>query len=167
MIFMSKAKVGSVAIAATLLLSACASTPEECDPSQDQGFFGKMGCIVTGSYEVRVNAKQQKANDLSAEIASINQMTRDIHAQNRALMGDYFARMKVLDKTKEDLYMLESSLAKKKALNSDLQDQLNSVKDKVDAMSTQSAASQSIAKKQKEIDELNEELDLLAKAMEI
>ena len=30
------ALVGSCA----LMLTACASTPEECDPSQDQGFFG-------------------------------------------------------------------------------------------------------------------------------
>ena len=63
------AKVGGIALVSCLLLSACASTPEECNPGQrNQGFFGKMGCVVTGSYEARVNAKQQRVADLRAEV---------------------------------------------------------------------------------------------------
>lgn len=163
----SQAKIAGVALIAGLLLSACASTPEECDPSQDQGFFGKMGCVVTGSYEARVNAKQQKVANLKDEIATINKMTRDIHDQNRALMGDYFARLQVLDKTKQDLMMLESQLAKKKALSIDLQEKIDALKNKVGTMSTKSAASKSIAQKEKEIEALNAELEALSQSMEI
>ena len=159
------AKVGGIALVSCLLLSACASTPEECDPSQDQGFFGKMGCVVTGSYEARVKAKQQRVADLRAEVETLNQMTRDIQAQNRALMGDYLARLQVLDKTKLDLMELESQLAKKKALSVDLQEQIDGLKGKVAQMSTKSAASKSIAKKEKEIEELNAQIEALSQSM--
>lgn len=160
-----KLKVLLVGVGASLLLSACASTPEECDPSQDQGFFGKMGCVVTGSYEARVQAKEQKVADLKAEIESINQTTRDLHAQQRALMGDYFERLKVLDQTKSDLAALEQKLAKKKALSLDLQERIDKAQKQVSNMSTRSAAAQSIAQKEKQIEELNAQLQALSNDM--
>lgn len=158
---MAKLKLVAVSLSAALLLSACASTPEECDPSQDQGFFGKMGCVVTGSYDARVQAKQQNVDKLQSEIESINQMTRDIHAKHRALMGDYFARQKVLDQTTEDLYNLERKLAQKKALSVDLQERIDKAQQQVATMNTRASASQSIAQKEKQIDELRAQLDAL------
>ena len=65
--FVKGAKLSLIAGATAVLLTACASTPQECDPSQDQGFFGKMGCVVTGSYEERVEQKQKHVDELKAE----------------------------------------------------------------------------------------------------
>ena len=53
---MQKGYLASLSLCA-LLLAGCASTPEECDPSQDQGFFGKIGCVVSGSYDERVEQR--------------------------------------------------------------------------------------------------------------
>ncbi|MCK0533997.1 MULTISPECIES: hypothetical protein [unclassified Anaerobiospirillum] len=158
-------KLTALAISASLLLSACASTPEECDPSQDQGFFGKMGCIASGSYGKRIEAKEKKVEELKAEAAQLNQLAREIHEMDRKLMGSYSERTAVLDKARSDLYNIESRLASKKALSADLQDKLANARDQIMKMNTPSAAEQTIAQKQKQIKELEAQLSELEAAM--
>lgn len=160
------AKLSLVAAATALLLSACASTPEECDPSQDQGFFGKMGCVVTGSYEKRVEAKEARVEELKAETERLNALAREIHAKDRALMGGYLERARTLDKTRSELNAIQASLAKKKALSAELSDKLAAAKQQVNSMNTESAANQTLKKKKAEIAELNKTLEELQQAMD-
>lgn len=158
-------KLTAMALSASLLLSACASTPEECDPSQDQGFFGKMGCLTTGSYGQRVEAKEKKVEELKAEAAQLNLIAREILEKDRQLMGSYSERTMVLDKARSDLYNIESRLASKKALTADLQDKLASARDQIMTMNTKAAASQTVAQKEKQVKELEAQLQELQAAM--
>lgn len=163
---MKSAKLSLVAAATALLLSACASTPEECDPSQDQGFFGKMGCIVTGSYSERIDRKQAHLDELKAEAERLNALAREIHAKDRDLMGGYLDRARTLDKTRSELNAIQANLAKKKALSADLEDKLAAAKKQVAAMNNESAANESIKKKKAEIAKLNATIEELQAAMD-
>lgn len=149
---------------AAVLLTACASTPEECDPVQDQGFFGKIGCAVTGSYEERVTTKEQHVEDLKAENARLNQLIRDVQSQDALLKGDYAQRQRELDKIRSNLYDLQASLEQKKALDSNLQNKLNAVNNQLSTIQT-SPTSLSIAEKKKQIAELEATLDELSQQM--
>ena len=60
-----------VAITLVLTLTGCATTPEDCDPSnRDANILNKAGCVYGGHYQQRVATKQtvlldeQKANQL-------------------------------------------------------------------------------------------------------
>lgn len=153
-----------IGASAAVLLSACASTPDECDPMQDQGFFGKIGCAVTGSYEERITIKEQHVENLKAENVRLNQLIREIQAQDALVQGDYAARQRELDKIRADLYDLQASLAQKKALDSKLQNKLNEVNEQLSNIQA-SPASASIAEKKKQIAELEATLDELSNQM--
>ena len=163
--FVKGAKLSLIAGATAVLLTACASTPQECDPSQDQGFFGKMGCVVTGSYEERVEQKQKHVDELKAESERLNALAREVEGKRATLLGTYEQRTRMLDKTRSELYAVQASLAKKRALTSELQDKLDAAKAKVAAMSKPSAANQTLKKKQAEIEELKATLDELQNSL--
>ena len=71
----------------------------------------------------------------------------------------------MLDKTRSELYAVQASLAKKRALTSELQDKLDAAKAKVAAMNKPSAANQTLKKKQAEIEELKATLDELQNSL--
>ena len=151
------------------MLSACASTPEECDPSQDQGFFGKIGCSVSGSYEERINQREQRVETLKAENERLNQLARDLFAKDALVKGQISEQNRLLDHAQSELFALEGTLAKKKALSSDLQDQITKAQEQIDALkkanSKPSKTQAALAQKQKQIDELNATLEQLQSMM--
>ena len=160
---MQKGYLASLSLCA-LLLAGCASTPEECDPSQDQGFFGKIGCVVSGSYDERVEQREQRVETLKAENQRLNQLARDLFAQDALVKAQVSEQNRMLDHAKSELYEVERTLTQKKALDADLQDQIAQAKAQIDAIKKSNGSSQTqavIAKKQKQIDELNATLEQL------
>lgn len=164
---MIKVNVGCKALllgTAALVLTACATTPQECDPRQDQGFFGKIGCVVTGSYEERVTTKEDTVKQLQAENARLNQLIRNIHQQDALVRGDMAERQRELDKVRSELYALENSLEEKKALDAQLQAKLQAANAQLSRMQA-TPASTTIAEKEKQIAELESTLDELSEQM--
>lgn len=153
-----------IGLSVAFLLSACASTPEECDPRQDQGFFGKIGCAVTGSYEQRVTTKEEQVASLQAENKRLNELIREINAKDALVRGDYATRQRELDQVKADLYSLQSKLAQKKALNNELQQKFDQANAQLVQMQS-APASTSIAEKERQISELEATLDELSTQM--
>lgn len=154
----------AVGAASALMLSGCTTTPQECDPSQDQGFFGKIGCVVSGSYEARIDERQQRVAELKAENERLNQLARDLFAQDALVKADISEQNRMLDHARSELYAVESSLAKKQALSADLQEQIDEAKAQIDAIKQGNNMSQgqaAIVKKQKQIEELNATLEQL------
>ena len=103
---MQKGYLASLSLCA-LLLAGCASTPEECDPSQDQGFFGKIGCVVSGSYDERVEQREQRVETLKAENQRLNQLARDLFAQDALVKAQVSEQNRMLDHAKSELYEVE------------------------------------------------------------
>lgn len=150
MTYLKNFKALLLALGTASLLSACASTPEECDPSKDQGYFGKMGCVFSGSYQERVDQKEQHLADLKAETEQLNALARDFHAKSAQLYKDNESRLKLLNQVEDELNDLESKLAAKKALSLDLQDKLDAAKNQVQKMKHSDAGAEMIKKKEAE-----------------
>ena len=151
--------VSSAALA--LMVTGCTSTPEECDPSQDPGFFNKMGCTFSGSYNERIQQKEQQVADLKAENERLNQLARDIFDKDTLLKANVGEKVRLLDKATAEINAVEASLAKKRALSSDLQDQIDDMRAKIDKAKKSSGAQLTIKQKQKQIEELEAQLQEL------
>jgi len=64
-------------LAFTLLLGACAVSPQECDPrNADAGFATKFGCNVHGGYAQRIEQKEK----ILLDERRTNQLFRDTYA---------------------------------------------------------------------------------------
>ena len=147
-----------------VLLTGCTTTPEQCDPSQDQGFFGKIGCTVSGSYDERITQREQRVEALKAENQRLNQLARDLFAQDALVKAQLSEQNRMLDHAKSELYAVQASLAQKKALSSDLQEQIAQAQQQIDELKKANTSSQTkaaLAQKQKQIDELNATLEQL------
>lgn len=161
--FAKLALVGTV-VGSMMLATGCASTPEECDPSQDVGFFNKIGCTVSGSYGERVEQKQQHIADLKAENERLNALTRSIYDESAKLRGEYATRVKTLDQIEDELYGIKDSLAQKKALNSSLEAKFKAAETQVNEMQ-RAGENQTLLEKQAQINELQATLEELENAM--
>lgn len=155
-------KMAAVAVAfvTALSVSACTTTAADCDPSQDVGFFNKIGCAVSGSYSERVEQKEQQVADLKAETERLNAMTRDLHTQSAIIRSDYQAQVKVLDHLEDQLYGVKDSLAEKKALNSDLENKIASVQAQMEKM-RQEGVNQTVLQREQERAQLQQQLEEL------
>lgn len=162
--FLSKPLLLASALGMSLVLSACTTTAQECDPKLDPGFLNKMGCIVSGSYSERIEQKQQKIADLKAENARLNQLIRDINAQDAIVRGEQAQRLRELDRINEQLDSLSQQLSKKNALEGDLQQQLSQAKAQVNSMK-KTDPNQSLLQKQLEIEKLEATLEALSQSM--
>lgn len=141
-----------------LMFTGCASTPEECDPSKDPGFFGKIGCAVSGSYDERIDQKEQQLADLQAENDRLTALINDINGKDALVKASHKERMRELNKTLAEINSIENSLKQKEALSADLQMQLNDAKGQVQKMQ-KSGANETLRKKQAEVKELQRVLD--------
>ena len=83
--------------------------------------------------------------------------------------GQISEQNRLLDHAQDELFALEGELAQKKALSSDLQDQITKAQEQIEALkksNTSSAKTKAaLAQKQKQIDELNATLEQLQSMM--
>lgn len=147
------------------LLAGCTTTAQECDPTQDVGFFNKIGCVVSGSYEERVEQKEQTLADLRAETEQLNALIRDIEAQRSSMLNDYDAAQKMLAKTESELQSVRNRLAQKQALSQDLEQKIAAAQQQVDAMQ-QASPNQVLLEREAERQELETLLQELTTQME-
>lgn len=148
----------------SLLLSGCATSPQECDlHAQDPSFLTKLSCTTSGGYRQRVNeqeqqvlrtqqenelAKQELANTQRRQQASSQQLVTE-QAKLSAVQSDLARTLKQLNSRK---LKNKQSLQEVKHLQS-LQQQL------------QRASSDSeIAAIQRKVDEAKKKVEALEKA---
>ena len=55
-------------VLATCVLTACATTPEKCDPSGDPSFIDKLSCISSGAYSERVEQKKNEIDRIAQQM---------------------------------------------------------------------------------------------------
>lgn len=157
-----KRKIVSVccALAGALCLTACTTTPEECDPSVDPGFLNKIGCTFSGSYAKRVEMKRENLQALQEENANLTRLQQSLADEDALLKGSIEQRQTQLAAVKEDLAGLKKDLAAQGALNSDLKQAIEQAEAQADAMQ-RSPASQAMLQKRMELQELQSQVDTL------
>ncbi|EGV04889.1 putative lipoprotein [Haemophilus pittmaniae HK 85] len=151
-------------LSAGLLLAACSATPEECDPNVEQSIWGKMACVNSGSYETRV---QRKENELSQEQVK----NADLQAKNKRAQEAKNKSAKQLNQKKAALANLNSelqndaTLLKQKAQgNSDVLAKIQDVEQQMKQVNTSGASDEA---KAKELQTLQRKLAAYKKALAV
>ncbi len=118
-----------ITLISSFILCACANTPDKCDPSNaDAGFFDKLGCVTSGSYEKRVQAKSAEIKDLAAQQKALSEEVIALEQNRSTLVSDRAARLREMDKVNANLAALEQSLKEKNAMSASLKEKINNVK---------------------------------------
>ncbi|MBB3265541.1 chromosome segregation ATPase [Azospirillum sp. OGB3] len=128
----TRTRVLLTAGAALLALSACQSTPQQCDPRQG-GFIGGAAGLMSGCYEQRVEERKQT-------LSSAQSIAQQLQSENNRLQGEKTAsagertraqaQLASLDKDNATLQRrlnglkasTEEQASRKKALNQQLAD---------------------------------------------
>ena len=110
-----------------LVLTACTSTPEECDPTRDPGFFNKIGCVFSGSYSQRVEQKKVEIEQLRQEQKEMLATYQELEANRSKMINDKAERKRQLDKLDANIAKVRSNLAKKNALTKEYQQKLDKI----------------------------------------
>ena len=146
-------KIIAIAATSVFLLSACATSIDDCDPSVDNGFFGKIGCSVSGSYEKRVELKEAENAKLLEQNKELALIHEKLENDNRLLTGTISQREKALKELKANIKALEKSLNEKKTLSAKTQEAIDKMKAQIDNMS-ESDGSILIQKREEQLKEL-------------
>ena len=158
-------KIYLMIAALSFSLSACTHTASECDPSiHDPGFLDKLGCVVSGSYEDRVNYKKNEIAKLREEQKALSDEVIELEKQRSQLVNDRAARYRELDKLKAKLASLESSIKSKNAMTSSLQKKIDDLKTSTNEVQNLDESA-SIMQKKAEIARLQQQYNELLDAM--
>ena len=147
-----------------LVLTACTSTPEECDPTRDPGFFNKIGCVFSGSYSQRVEQKKVEIEQLRQEQKDVLEAYQALEANRSKMINDKAERKRQLDKLDANIAKVRSNLAKKNALTKEYQQKLDKIQQaSKNARSLDDAGSLARAEKLRNLEEdANSLLEALA-----
>ena len=141
--------------AAALMLSACAMTTQECDPTLDPGFLDKIGCTISGSYAQRVEDKEANLRALQSENERLVKL-QQLLSNEEALISDSKAiRQAQYQKIQAQVADLKQALAEDQKLNDSLRTQLNQLETQ-SAELAQMPEEASILERQQRLAELQE-----------
>ncbi len=157
---MKNTATAALVLAGALSLTACTTTPEECDPSVDPGFFNKIGCTFSGSYAQRVEMKRENLQALQEENAHLTRLQQSLADEKTLLEGNMAQRQAQLNTVRENLAGLKKDLAAQGALNRELQQAIAQAEAQAEAMQ-RSPASQAMLQKRMELQELQSQIDTL------
>ena len=168
--------INKLVLLGSLFLTACTTTPDKCDPSiSDPSFLDKLGCVASGSYEKRVNAKSQEIKDLAAQQKELSQSVIELESQRSAIISDRATRLAEIergiktlpirmDKINDNLSSLEVSLRQKNAMTKDLQTKINNVRNSSEAVKNLDEDA-SIMEKKAKVAQLKKQYDELLDSM--
>jgi len=120
---------------ATLLLSGCASTPQDCDPSnQDAGILNKAGCVYGGHYEQRIEERQTLLLD-AQKTNQLFQATYDsLQQESGTVAADLASQQASLDRAQNQVGALLAELKAAGGGNRQLQQQIAQVESQLQQM---------------------------------
>ncbi|MBO8415298.1 MAG: hypothetical protein IAB19_02830 [Proteobacteria bacterium] len=154
----------SLTAACAFLAAGCASSVQECDPSVDPGFFGKIGCTFSGSYAERVEIKEADLEKAKQENESLKKLYAQLENEEAWLSRDVEVRNAQIAAVESDLKALRSELEAQGRLNADAQKAIEEAQNQLNAMQS-SPANAAILEKRQQRDALQAELDALAEAV--
>lgn len=157
-------RVLCITAACAFLAAGCASSVQECDPSVDPGFFGKIGCTFSGSYAERVEMKEADLNKLKQHNESLRKLYAQLENEEAWLSKDLEVRNAQIAAVESDLKVLQSELEAQGKLNADARKAIEEAQSQLDAMQA-SPVNAAILEKRQQRDALQAELDALAEAV--
>ena len=149
-------------LGATVLLSACTNTPEECDPSVELNMFSKAACQFSGSYDKRIEQKEKLVLDAKKENAKFNKIYADIKAQQKSVTQSIAQKKAQQAKLNQSVDKLTAELKQKAKGRQDLQAEIAEVEKQMKAVNSSGGSEM---EKQAELEQLQRKLSNLQKAL--
>lgn len=146
--------------AAAVLLAGCATTAEQCDPSnKDIGFFGKIQCDVGGGYADSVSKSEQALIEARAENQHFQEIYEQIAEQQRDTKASLAIQQERNRKLSQSLSTLLNQVKSKNANKAEVQQQIAAVEAKL--KTAQATPTDNTAAKQAELRQLQSQLQRL------
>ena len=150
-------------------LAGCATTPEQCDPSnRDASFLTKMSCDASGSYRAGIDQKEQALVSAQEENQMFRQVYADIAQRQAASQQKLSEQKKKQAALNASLGQLLKQLQAKHADNAKVQKELQDLQQalkKSQQSATNGGNAAAIAAKQQELATLQNKVALLQKSL--
>lgn len=144
--------------------AGCTTTPGQCDPSVELSVFNKMACSFSGSYDKRIDAKEQSLateQHKSQELTKIQEM---IAAQQAGVNRSKAHKQKQLAQLNKQVNAYTSQLKQKAQGRQDVMQQINAVEQQMTAVNNSDGSE---AEKQKELKKLQDRLAKLQQVIDL
>lgn len=153
-------------LAAILALAGCATPPGSCDAgNRDSSMLTKMNCDYSGGYSDQVKQKEAALTASREENAMFHQVYENIAAQQANSRRDLATQEQAQAKLNQSLTHLLGTLKKRRANQGDVQKQVASLEQQLQANQAQapsgSATPKQLAAKQDQLKALQKKVNQL------
>lgn len=149
-----------------MLLAGCATTPEQCDPyNQDASLVTKLSCDTSGAYRTQVEQREQNVRLDQEENALFRQVYADIRAHQRAVRADLNVQREKQKSLNESLQTLLSRLKDRTGQELGLQNRLNDLEQQLQATQEPAQDETEVAAKRSQLAELEQQVSRLQKSL--
>lgn len=145
-------------------LNACTTTPEQCDPNVELNVFSKAACQMSGSYDKRVQQKEQILIDEKATNQELNNIYAQIKQQQSSVNASKAQKQAQLKKLNSSVNKLTGQLKQKAQGKPALLKQINEVEQQMKSVNSSQGSEMD---KQLEIQRLQSKLSSLQQALGI
>lgn len=153
-----------VAASVMMMATGCSISMKDCDPSVDPGFFQKLGCAATGTYNQRIEYKQRQLEKLQATNTELHDILNSLSSEQKMLSMNKSERVAEMSELQRKLNTMKTNLKNQKALSSDLEKKFNDYNKAIEDVKNLSDDSSDL-EKQSSRDKLVQEGDELLNMM--
>lgn len=157
---MKQVKIISICAILTAL-TACSVSPEQCDPSVETSVWNKMACTSSGTYDHRVQQKEQALQSEQAKNATLNQTYANTQQQVTASQRKVVQKKAELAKLNKSVTAYTAQLKQKAKGKEDVLAEIKKVEQELNNINSSSATDEA---KQAEIKALKHKLEVLQAA---
>ncbi len=159
--------IKSIMIASSmLLLAGCATTSQQCDPSNhDVSLMTKLSCDTSGAYRSQVDQREQQVRLDQDENALFQQVYRDIKAQQLAVQEDLNVQREKQQALNDSLQTLLTRLKARTGEELGLQHRLNDLEQQLNANQVPARDQTEMAEKQTQLAELEQQVSRLQQSL--
>ncbi len=159
--FNKKALLLSVGLICTGLTGCVSTAPENCDPNIELDVFAKLGCLNSGSYDLRIEEREYQLDRAQSANEKARIKRKKALAQKRASEKNLKRKQAELRKVSQ-LLTRQASLLKQKAKGqSDILAEINRIESQASQIKNGSGTEQ---QKQAELERLRQKLKKLEMA---
>lgn len=150
-------------LVASLLVAGCATTAEQCDPSNTNvSLLGKIQCDAGGGYADSVRQSEQALIDARAENQHFQEIYEQIAAQQRDTRASLEVQKKRNQQLNQSLSSLLSQVKTKHGNKTSVQQQIATVETQLNNTQTiPSSSTEDLSAKQAELQQLQRQLQRL------
>ncbi|MTH46260.1 hypothetical protein [Intestinirhabdus alba] len=151
-------------LTAALLLTGCATSPQECDlHAQDPGFLTRLSCVTSGGYRHNVDMQEQQVRQSQRDNHYARQTLADTQNQQAASSQRLADEQASLTALRADLAQTLKRLQSGKVKNQQARQQIKHLQD-LQQQALRADSDEDIAAIQQKVAEAREKVEALERA---